>query len=192
VTHKYFGFKILEQVEAAFRDDEWVDIIESKFSVLLLSLRSTKIRDFIGVDTTTDADQGPRDIVPLNKQDDLQKFIEWVFGTRTKKPIVRDSRQIDRFADILSEPRSIAYLSDTPDPKFEIAYSLTRAAADLVIDPLQEARRQITLAMAQLGGRVDEPDVQEHAWPVVEGGIDLAKALNGQVLIRARERIIAP
>lgn len=192
VKHNYIAFKVLEQVEGAFRDDEWVDLIESKFSVLLLSLRSTKVRDFLGVDTTSDAEKGSRDIVPLNKRDDLQKFIEWVFGTKTKKAIVRDSRQIDRFADILSEPRSVAYLSDAPEPNFEIAYSLTRAAADLVIDPLQEARRQLSLAMAQLPGRTEEPGVQEYAWPVVEGGIDLAKALNGHVLVRAKERIVAP
>lgn len=192
VKHNYIAFKILEQVEGAFQDDEWVDRIESKFSVLLLSLRSTKVRDFLGIDTTSDAEKGQRDIVPVSKRDDLQRFIEWVFGTKTKKAIVRDSRQIDRFADVLSEPRSIAYLYETPDPKFEIAYSLTRAAADLVIDPLQEAHRQLTLAMAQLPGRAEEPGVQEHAWPVIEGGIDLARALNGQILTRAKERIVAP
>lgn len=192
IKHNYIAFKILQQVEQAFGDDEWIDMIESKFSVLLLSLRTTNVRDFLGIDTTTDADKGPRDIVPDNKKEDLRRFIEWVFGSKTKKAIVRDSRQIDRFAAILSEPRSVAYLSETSEPKFEIAYSLTKAAADLVIDPLQEARRHLTLALAQLPGRTDEPDVHEQAWPVVEGSIDLARALNGQILLRAKERISAP
>ncbi|MDB5418107.1 MAG: hypothetical protein JWP50_1526 [Phenylobacterium sp.] len=189
VRQHYIAYKILQQIEAMLDRDEWIEI-ESKFSVLLLAMRSAKVRDFLGIDMIRQP-RGQHDPIPAAKKDDLRAFIEWVFGTKQKSAIVHDSRQIDRFAEILAEPRSVEYLRQSSSPQFEVAYTLTKAAADLVVDPLREAARSIHLALADIGGRADEPSVQEEAWPVIEGGVKLAHLTNGINLSRARELLVA-
>lgn len=188
VRNNYVAFKILQQIEVLFDEEHWAEI-EDKFSVLFLAVKSNKVRDFLGIDVNAIGIHGAHDPIPEGKQEDLSRFIGWVFGTKDRKPIVRDSRQIDRFAEILSEERSVQYLKENAEPQFEVAYALTKAAADLVIDPLREAGRQITLALSEIGGRANDEDVSAEAWPVIEGGAQLALVTNGENLSRVRELI---
>jgi len=186
VRHNYIAFKILLQIEELFDADEWEEV-EAKFSVLFLAVKSNKVRQFLGIDASTDAYSVKDDIIPAGKEEDLRRFIQWVFGSREKSAVVRDSRQIDRFAEILSEPRAVSYLRHNPDPQFEVAYSLTKAAADLVVDPLRQAARHITLALSEISSRAEEVEVRNEAWPVIEGGVRLAQLTKGSNLQRARE-----
>jgi hypothetical protein len=189
VRQNYVAFKILLQLEATLDKDEWAEV-EDKFSVLFLSLRSPGVRDFIGLDLNA-APVGEHDPIPAQKKDDLTRYIGWLFGSKTKKPIVKDSRQVDRFGEMLAEPRAVTYLTEAAEPQFDIAYSLTKGSTDLVIDPLREARRHITLALSELGDRGDEPEVGEEAWPVIEGGVKLALATKAANLDNARELLNA-
>jgi len=188
VRNNYVAFKILQQIEVLFDEEHWAEI-EDKFSVLFLAVKSNKVREFLGIDVNAMGVNGAHDPIPEGKKEDLSRFIGWVFGTKDKKPIVRDSRQIDRFAEILSEDRSVQYLKEHPEPQFEVAYALTKAAADLVIDPLREASRQITLALSEIEGRAGDDEVSVEAWPVIEGGTKLALLTNGENLSRVREMV---
>jgi hypothetical protein len=116
VRHNYVAYKILQQIESVLDKDEWEEI-EGKFSVLLLAMRSAKVREFLGIDTISEP-KGTHDPIPEAKKDDLRKFIEWVFGTKSTKPIVTDSRQIDKFAEIISEPKAVEYLRSHSEPIF--------------------------------------------------------------------------
>lgn len=189
VRQNYVAFKILLQLEATLDPDEWAEV-EDKFSVLFLSLRSSGVREFIGLDLNA-APAGEHDPIPERKKEDLKRYIGWLFGSKTKKAIVRDSRQVDRFGEMLAEPRAVAYLKEAAEPQFDIAYSLTRGSTDLVIDPLREARRHITLALSEIGIRGGESAVGEAAWPVIEGGIRLALATTSRNLELARELLNA-
>lgn len=189
VRQNYVAFKILLQLEATLDKDEWVEV-EDKFSVLFLSLRSPGVRDFIGLDLNK-APAGAHDPIPEHKKEDLSRFIGWLFGSKKMKPLVKDSRQVDRFGEMLAEPRAVAYLKEAAEPRFDIAYSLTKGSADLVIDPLREARRHITLALSELGNRGEEQSVREEAWPVIEGSIHLALATKADNLQNARDMLNA-
>ena len=160
--------------------------------MLFLSLRSTGVREFIGLDLTA-APAGAHDPIPEYKHEDLSFFISLLFGSKEKKkrPLVKDSRQVDRFGEILAEPRAIEYLRDAVEPIFDIGYSLTKGSTDLVIDPLQEARRNITLALSEIGDRAEEQNVREEAWPVIRDGIELALATKAENLKNARELLNA-
>ncbi len=189
VRLNYVAFKILLQLEATLDQHEWAEV-EDKFSVLFLSLRSQGVREFIGLDLNA-APVGPHDPIPEQKKEDLTRFVNWLFGTKDKKPLVRDSRQVDRFGEMLAEPRAVAYLKDAAEPQFDIAYQLTKGSTDLVIDPLREARRHITLALNGLGDRGEAEDVRTEAWPVIEGSVQLALATKGDNLVNARELLNA-
>jgi hypothetical protein len=184
VRQNYVAFKILLQLEATLDKEAWAEV-EDKFSVLFLSLRSPGVREFIGLDLNA-APEGAHDPVPAQKKEDLARYIGWLFGSKEKKPIVKDSRQVDRFGEMLAEPRAVAYLKESAEPQFDIAYSLTRGSTDLVVDALGEARRHITLALSELGDRGQEDKVCEGAWPVIEGGVELAFATKSANLEKAR------
>jgi hypothetical protein len=186
VRQNYLAFKMLLQMEE-MEGFDWSEV-ESRFSLLFLSIRSEGTRGFLGVELRGDAPE-PTKPIPDQKQDDAKQFATWLFGTRDRRAIVRDSRNVDKFGEILATPRAVEYLRKTVTPDFETAYSLT-ASADLVVDPLNEAARQIRLALSEIDERGVEDVVKEAAWPVVESSIALAQK-TGDNLVRAREMLVA-
>jgi hypothetical protein len=186
VRQNYTAFKMLIQMEE-MENFDWSEV-EERFSLLFLSIRSEGTRDFLGIELKGDGPKSEKPIPP-EKTNNAESFVTWLFGTKDKRPIVGDSRNVDRFGEILGEPRAVDYLRNSSRPDFDTAYSLT-ASADLVIDPLKEAARQIRLALSELGARGEEPEVREAAWPVIEGGVNLALA-SGENRKRAQEMLVA-
>ncbi len=186
VRQNYTAFKMLVQMEE-MENFDWSEV-EERFSLLFLSIRSEGTRDFLGVELKGEAPPAEKPI-PAEKQENAEAFVGWLFGTKDKRPIVGDSRNVDRFGEILSEPRAVDYLRSSTKPDFETAYSLT-ASADLVVDPLNEAARQIRLALSELGDRGETDEVRAAAWPVIEGSIKLSQA-NADNKKRALEMILA-
>lgn len=186
VRQNYTAFKMLLQMEE-MENFDWSEV-EERFSLLFLSIRSEGTREFLGVELKGDEPKSDKPI-PAEKSENAGSFVAWLFGTKDRKPIVGDSRNVDRFGEILSEPRAVDYLRNNPKPDFETAYSLT-ASADLVIDPLHEAARQLRLALSEIEARGAEEAVQQAAWPVIEGGVKLAFA-TGDNRKRAQEMFLA-
>ena len=186
VRQNYTAFKMLIQMEE-MENFDWSEVErDSHFSFSLFDLREPEIswewnsEAMRRLLTSRYPVRGPRM---------LKSFVTWLFGTKEKRPIVGNSRNVDRFGEILSEPRAVEYLRKSPKPDFETAYSLT-ALADLVVDPLKEAARHIRLALSEMGNRGEEAEVREAAWPVIEGGVRLALT-NGENRKRAQEVLLA-
>lgn len=185
VRQNYVAFKMLLQMQETEGFD-WGEV-EDRFSILFLSLRSEGTRRFLGVELTGDAPKATPPI-PESKKADAKDYATWLFGGDGKPAVVKESRSVDKFGEILATPRAVEYLRSGPVVEFETAYSLT-ASADLVIDPLNEAARQIRLALSELPARSEEPRVQEVAWSVIEGGVALALGTGERNLGRAREAL---
>lgn len=187
VRQNYMAFKMLMQMEETEGFD-WSEV-ESRFSLLFLSIRSEGTRKFLGVNLKGERPEAAKPI-PADKSEETKQFATWLFGAGTTPPLVRDSRNVDRFGEILATPRAVEYLKRSAKPDFETAYSLT-ASADLVVDPLNEAARQIRLALSEIGGRGEEPAVKEAAWPVIDVALTLVAKTGEDHLARAREMLIA-
>lgn len=186
VRQNYQAFKMLIQMEE-MENFDWSEV-EERFSLLFLSIRSEGTRRFLGVSLSGDKPVNVRPI-PDDKVEETKQFATWLFGAEGQPAIVKDSRNIDRFGEILAVERSLDYLRSTERPDFETAYSLT-ASADLVVDPLNEAGRQIRLALSELRSRGTEVGVKEAAWAVIDGSILLARN-TGDNYNKAREAILA-
>jgi hypothetical protein len=187
VRQHYIAFKMLLQMEA-LEDFDWSEV-EDRFSLLFLSIRSEGTRDFLGVELSGQRPARAEPIPEENKEN-AREFVGWLFGTKDARPVVRDSRNVDRFGEILAEQRAVDYLRSTAKPDFETAYSLT-ASADLVIAPLSNAARNIRLALSEIEGRTEEAEVRTAAWDVIEGGVKLANATGRENVERAREMLLA-
>jgi hypothetical protein len=172
----------------ALEDFDWSEV-EDRFSLLFLSIRSEGTRDFLGVELSGQRPARAEPIPEENKEN-AREFVGWLFGTKDARPVVRDSRNVDRFGEILAEQRAVDYLRSTAKPDFETAYSLT-ASADLVIAPLSNAARNIRLALSEIEGRTEEAEVRTAAWDVIEGGVKLANATGRENVERAREMLLA-
>lgn len=188
VRQNYLAFKLLLQIEETEGFD-WSEV-EERFSVLFLSVRSAGTREFLGIRLRDQPDE-LRTPVPREKTPELKPFVEWTFGTAEKDPLLKDSRDIDKLGEILGDLRAVEYLRRTDNPDFEIAYSLTKASADLILDPLRQASRFLRLALAELPGRDIDEEVKEAAWVVIEGGVHLARATGEPNLTRAKEALLA-
>jgi hypothetical protein len=188
VRQNYVAFKMLLQMEG-IEELEWSEV-EARFSVLFLSIRSQGTRSFLGVRLEGERPSG-RQPVPADKERELRPFARWMFGDAQTSPVLKDSRDVDRFGEILGEPRAVEYLRSTDTPDFETAYSLTSASADLVLDPLRDAARHLRMALGEMSGRATDPAVVQESWPIIEGSLELAHLNGGENLARAREALLA-
>jgi len=107
VRQNYTAFKMLIQMEE-MEGFDWSEV-EERFSLLFLSIRSEGTRDFLGVELKGEAPKSEKPI-PVEKAENAESFVTWLFGTKEKRPVVGDSRNVDWFGEILSEPRAVEYL----------------------------------------------------------------------------------
>lgn len=188
VRQNYLAFKLLLQIESEENFD-WSEV-EERFSVLFLSIRSEGTRSFLGIDLKRKPEE-LKQSPPAKHKDEIKPFVSWVFGTKDTDPVLKDSRDTDKFGEILGDPRAVDYLKRTAEPDFEMAYSLTRAAVDAVRYPLRQAAKFVRLALAELPGREAEEGVADEAWPVIEGSLTLALRTGDQNTTRAKDLLLA-
>lgn len=126
VKRNYLAYRVYKQADKSENVDS--SKIVSKFSVLFLALKSSGVQKFLDVNIT--GDMQPTDTpVPDDHIDNLREFVEWLFGTETKKPIVKDSREVDRFARVLQSDEALKYLRTASKPSLEHAYVVSGGEA---------------------------------------------------------------
>lgn len=122
VRQNYISYRLLLQMEDA-NEEISIKHVEDKFSVLFLSLRSEGTQTYLNIDIQADPDKAKRP-VPKSKLAQLANFALWLFGDEKREPVVSDSRQVDKFGEMLLSPAAIEYLERAEKPSFETAYRL--------------------------------------------------------------------
>jgi hypothetical protein len=147
VRQSYISYRILLQMED--QEDIYLPAVESKFSVLTLSLRTDGVQTYLGVDIYADPEEA-LEPVPPNKMAHLIKFALWLFGSKTTAPLISDSRQVDRFAKVLENKKAIKYLETNPTPKLEVAYRIAGGDAAEVADAIEQSAYMLEEALATI------------------------------------------
>jgi len=140
VARHYQAYRLLVQARDSGED---VEPIQRQFGVLMRSLQTDGVKDFIGL-TSVSAD-GPLEEKPLpaKRMKYFMEFSAWVFGTAEEPPVMTDSRLLTRFGRILRSKRALAYLREYPSPTFEKAFMLSGGEKE----DAQEAMRVAELAL---------------------------------------------
>jgi hypothetical protein len=146
VRQNYISYRLLLQMEGV--EDVATDEVEERFSVLFLSLRTEGVRRYLHIDIEAEPAQA-RNPVPRTHLKQLANFALWLFGTDTKIPVVRDSRQVDQFGQILLSNKAVEYLERTPRPSFEVAYQLAGGDEPEVIRLIEAAADNIEAALSR-------------------------------------------
>ena len=146
VRQNYISYRLLLQMENV--DDVATEEVEERFSVLFLSLRTEGVRRYLQIDIQAEPDQA-RNPVPRSHLKQLANFSLWLFGTSSKPPVVRDSRLVDQFGQVLLSSKAVEYLERTPRPSFEIAYQLAGGDEPEVVRLIEEAADNVEAALSR-------------------------------------------
>jgi hypothetical protein len=159
VRRNYIAYRILEQIDELDIEvsEEGVD---RRFSVLFLALREPGVQNFLGVDIKAKPRQA-RTPVPESKTSNLSDFVAWLFGSGGNGPLFTDSRNVGKFARILSSDRAIEYLRSLPDPSFDLALQKAGVEDEEIENQLKEANNQMELALSRVHLHLESEAIQK-------------------------------
>lgn len=146
VRQNYIAFRLLIQMEG--QPGISVEHVEDKFSVLFLSLRTAGVQGYLSVDLSAEPPDA-KTPVPKGKIANLKNFSLWLFGDDKRAPVVRDSRQVDRFGRILESKKAVEYLERTSNPSFDMAFQLAGGDEPEIIRLVEEAADNIEAALSR-------------------------------------------
>lgn len=146
VRQNYISYRLLLQMEGQERIS--VEHVEDKFSVLFLSLRTEGVQKYLNIDIQAEP-QAARVPVPADHLKQLANFALWLFGSDTRPPVVRDSRQVDQFGRVLLSKKAVEYLERTSRPSFEVAYSLAGGDEPEVVRLVEQAADNVEAALSR-------------------------------------------
>lgn len=124
VERNYIAYCILTQMKEI--EGLEVDRVQDRFSVLFLSLRSPHVQKFLGVDDKFGIE--PSQVQPpvdAHHLPNLCEYAIWLFGDEETLPIVKDSRQVDKFARVLASDEALKYLRAVRRPSLDKAYIIS-------------------------------------------------------------------
>jgi hypothetical protein len=171
VRQNYISYRLLLQME----DEEGIatENVEEKFSVLYLSLRTVGVQKYLDINIKGSPHQVLRP-VPKSKLKALANFVLWLFGDGKRRPIVRESRQVDTFGKILESKKALEYLERSDSPNLETAHRLAGGDELELIRLLEKASDNIESSLSRAHLYADSKKLRE---AIHRLGLDTAQIL---------------
>ena len=162
VERNFVAFKIIQQ-----SSDLEIDGADNiSFGTLTRALQAGGISEFLGLQYTGD----PKDNIspiPDEKIECLADFIELLFGTGDRDPIVKDSRQITKLAHILRSEDAIRYAKSATNPSIERAWQKAGGQQATIVETLETVADNLEDIAAVIVDYTDDEDVRkalERSW----------------------------
>lgn len=146
VKQHYIAYRLLLQMDE--QDAINTELVEEKFSVLYLSLRTAGVKKYLELNLDADPEHA-RKPVPEAALPKMVNYSRWLFGTDDETPLFTDSRYVDDFGKVLESPDAVEYLERNERPKFEVALRKSGAAETHIVDYVLRASDNIQLALAE-------------------------------------------
>ena len=165
VERNYIAHCILMQMEEI--EDIDISEIEDRFSLLFLSIRSKHIQGFLGISNKFGVIPSKvRPPVDLDHIENLKDYALWLFGNKDTPEVVKDSRDMGKFAIVLSSEKAVDYLKSVPRPSLEKAYIISGGSQDEIYELVSGAVYSLQEALSSI-----------HLYKDDEPLIDLSKLL---------------
>ena len=149
VIRNYIAHCILVQMDEI--EDIHVDTVRDRFSVLFLSLRSRHVQKFLGIEEAFTL--SPEEVKPpidRNHISHLKDYTLWLFGDSENEAIVQDSRQVEKFARVLSSDDALDYLRAVPRPNLEKAFVIAGGDQEEIYELISKASYNLQEALSSL------------------------------------------
>lgn len=149
VERNYIAFCILRQMEEVEELD--TTGVERRFSVLFLSLRNKSIQRFLGVQTKFGTEPG-KVCPPVDSDhiDNLREYAKWLFGNANTPPVVKDSRDVEKFGRVLASSQGLEYLRTFRRPDLEQAYIAAGGDQEEVYELVSTAAYSLQQALSTI------------------------------------------
>lgn len=144
-------------LQAKERDFD-VSNLEKDYSLFYTALSHTVIKRYVGIDTRRKNPAQLRNPVPPSKMENLGKIIELVHGGRGIIPVIRESRDISKLAEVMSNEKCASILERTRN--LEIAYSFVRGTEHRLLENLQIASEYLSEALRDAHRHSGNPEVK--------------------------------
>lgn len=146
VRRNYISYRLLLQMED--QEDISVEHVEDKFSVLFLSLRTEGVQKYLHINIGAEPTKAKRP-VPKIYLKQLTNFALWLFGDSKRRPVVTDSRYVDRFGHILRSKKAVEYLERTESPRFDVAAQLAGGDEPEIVRLIDQAADNVEAALSR-------------------------------------------
>ena len=146
VRQHYIAYRLLLQMDE--QAGVHIESVENKFSVLYLSLRTTGVRKYLGIDLEAQPTKAKKPVAS-GRLENLVKYSGWLFGTEKRGPLFTDSRYVDDFGKILENDDAVEYLERSENPRFEVALRKSGAGEAGVLEYVQNASDNVQQALAE-------------------------------------------
>jgi hypothetical protein len=131
----YRNQSIIERARQLGRDD-LADASEERFGTFTAALNRTGIREFVGVRTIGDVEEGDEQL----DEDELRSFAElssWLYGLGEGEKVIGETRDLTELAEVLRAPNALAELRTSRD--LSTAYALTPGPPKRLLKQLAQA-----------------------------------------------------
>jgi len=136
-----------------------VSNLEKEYSLFYTALGHTAIKQYVGIDTRRKNPSQLRNPIPANKMENLGKIIELVHGMRGVTPVIRESRDIAKLAEVIPNEKSLSILDRTRN--LELAYSFVRGTEHRLLENLQLASEYLGEALRDAHKHAGNPEVRK-------------------------------
>jgi hypothetical protein len=160
VRRNYIAYRLLRQLEEVDDADISLDRVESRFSVLYLSLREPGIQEFLGLNVRAEPKDAERPVAP-GKIENLAWFTRWLFGSDTHDPLFTDSRDVTKFGRTLQSERAVDYLKASRNPSFELAIQKSGADEPELVELIETATDSVEQALGRIHLHRDSRELAE-------------------------------
>lgn len=149
VERNYIAYCILSQMEET--EDLETQEVENRFSVLFLSLRSRAVQNFLGIEDKFGIQ--PAAVKPPVDHDhvsNLREYSRWLFGDGETPAVVRDSREVDKFARVLASAEGLDYLRSVRRPSLEKAFVIAGGDQEEIYELISTAAYNLQEALSSI------------------------------------------
>lgn len=146
VRQHYIAYRLLVQIENELEIPR--ENFEDRFSVMYLALRTQGVRNYLGLSLDVEPRKELRPVAK-SRRSALNDFATWMFGDDKRQPLITDSRQIDRFGQILESKEAVAYLQRSESPQFDVALRTAGGDELEVAKLVEQAADNVELALTR-------------------------------------------
>ncbi|MBN1546914.1 MAG: hypothetical protein JW902_09660 [Syntrophaceae bacterium] len=149
VKRNFIAYRVAIQMEDIIEDLP-CDALENRFSLLYSAIQNPFVQDFIGLNMSS-LDEATRSPIAAEKQLDFKFAMECLFGSKSKEPLVTDTRQITKFGAILNNEDAISYVRKSATPNLENAFLIAGGPKEEVVSTLREISSSIRSILGKVG-----------------------------------------
>lgn len=160
IRRQYFAYRALRSAQQQGVD---VNRAEESFGVWYRALQNPGIRNYAGVRGWLEDELGPGDDALSKGVDPLAEVLQWVFGGGDEgnepRPVIRDSRELDRLGKVLADPKAVAVLKN--EGSLRPAEEMTVSDRASILGSLNSAIRYLILAIGEADRFIGDPETIE-------------------------------